>query len=100
MNSSPPLNCWDYFQCQREIGNPHRADSVCSVSLTAAHNGKNGGVNAGRYCWRVEGSFCETKLRAAAPEDPRGSFHFKEEHCAKCSFHKQVMEEMGEEYIP
>lgn len=92
------LNCWEYFQCGREVSNQHRSDSVCNVSLISSFNGTNGGSNAGRYCWHVEGSYCISSQANVNKEHDRGTVLFKENFCRSCSFRQLVKREEGSSY--
>ena len=91
------INCWDYFKCGREAapthtkrefgkGGTNNLGSVCSVSITQKYHGFNSGINSGRYCWKIQGSYC--------PEN-RGSIDFKEKNCDTCEFKKLVQSDEG-----
>ena len=86
------LNCWDYFKCGKEIGNAERDLDFCSVSILQAIN-PNGGMCAGRQCWRVLGSHCYIKEM-----NFRGTANFKRENCDECEFKALVKEEEGEDF--
>ena len=97
MNDQHKINCWEHFKCGREVGNPARRDSPCNVSLISIHNHINGGENAGRYCWTVEGSYCAMNYRNEVSD--RGTIDYKETHCDRCEFKKIVMEQEGEAFL-
>lgn len=92
------LNCWDYFDCGREISNKARKDSVCNVSIISSQNGINGGECAGRHCWTIDGSYCMTSFANKIGGMEVGTVRHKEEHCAKCNFRKLVRDEEGASY--
>ncbi|MBF0156425.1 MAG: hypothetical protein HQL57_04510 [Magnetococcales bacterium] len=85
------VNCWEHFDCKRSRHGKELAGTYCPVSLTSACNGINGGIDAGRICWEIEGTFCtETKCGAS---DARGGFEFKEKRCSWCEFKSLVRAE-------
>lgn len=50
-------NCWDIARCGRQPGGENVGqDGVCKVSTNEYYDGTNGGINAGRCCWRVSGT--------------------------------------------
>ena len=84
-------NCWEATQCGRELGGkPSEGKSVCPAALDSSHWGKNRGLFAGRYCWRVAGTYCEGEVQ--------GDLALKLQDCAMCSFFKQVKAEEGERF--
>ena len=85
------LNCWEYFKCGREPGGINaEEEGICPAALTKLHHGVNGGTNAGRYCWTVEGTLCDHKVQ--------GDMDEKLLDCINCSFFKQVNFEEGREF--
>lgn len=84
------LNCWEFHQCGRDVFTPRRVDSVCPVSITTCHHGRNKGINAGRCCWMVGGTFSPSRFH---PDRERGSMPFKETHCKGCAFRRLVESE-------
>ncbi len=85
-------NCWEFFDCGREIGGAN-ADSlgVCPASTASEFKGKNSGDYAGRYCWRIAGTMCENGIR--------GTFAEKITECLECSFLEKVREEENSKFI-
>ena len=53
------------------------------LSVTVA-NGLNGGINGGRICWTISGTFCLHKIQ--------GSYAKTQLSCKSCSFFKKVKE--------
>jgi len=85
-------NCWEFFKCGREP-NGSKADElgVCPATTEKRLNGKNNGINSGRACWVVSGTFCEGQIQ--------GSHSDKEANCIDCDFFWNVQEEEGDNYI-
>ncbi len=87
------LDCWEFMKCERQPGGLLAEErGVCPAAIDTTHDGKNGGKNAGRYCWKVAGTVCETKTV--------GSFARMIKNCGSCCnfYHKVKMEE-GRNYI-
>ncbi len=85
-------NCWQWKQCERQPGGAKVAElGVCPASTEAKHNGKNGGSNAGRYCWKVAGTLCKGKVQ--------GSYANKIMDCVRCEFYQKVKEEEGKDFF-
>jgi hypothetical protein len=82
-------NCWEFKQCGRERGGI-RAErlGVCPAATEAQFSGTNRGINAGRYCWRVAGTFCEGQVD--------GFFATGLLSCAHCDFYQSVQEAEGD----
>lgn len=76
-------NCWQFMQCGREPGGK-KADElgVCPAASDSTFHGINKGVNAGRICWAVAGTFCGGKVQ--------GKFADKRRSCIRCDFFKLV----------
>ncbi|MDB4444313.1 protein kinase [bacterium] len=60
---------------------------VCTAATDTSFDGLNAGVNAGRICWAVAGTFCGGKVQ--------GTFAEKRDSCINCDFFKRVQEEEG-----
>ena len=57
-------NCWDFKNCGRSPGGHKTGElGVCPASTAAEHNGVNSGQNAGRFCWKVSGTFCSGQVQ-------------------------------------
>ncbi|MBF0626749.1 MAG: hypothetical protein HQL91_00870 [Magnetococcales bacterium] len=97
MSDQEKQNCWDFFNCTRSRHGARMDGTPCPVSLTTAYTGFNGGMDAGRACWTIEGTFCtESKC---GPGDDRGGFGFKKDHCDSCAFKAKVKAEEGENFV-
>jgi hypothetical protein len=85
------LNCWEYEKCGREKGGARALElGVCPAVEESRLDGIHGGVNAGRACWAVAGTFCKTPAQGA---------HALQIHtCVECEFFKLVQETEGEDF--
>lgn len=82
------INCWEFFRCGRETGGDKTAEfGVCPAAVDAAAHGLNNGVNAGRICWAVAGTYCDG--------DVQGTFAEKHRVCSNCEFYRKVKAEEG-----
>lgn len=85
-------NCWETMNCGRQPGGIQIDElGVCPVATALMHHGKNRGSFAGRYCWKVVGTFCEGKAQ--------GEFAVKMRDCAACKFFQQVKSEEGSQFV-
>lgn len=64
-------NCWEFKNCRR--------------NKDPRLNGTHEGVNAGRACWMIAGTFCGGMIQ--------GSYAKKEVKCLDCDFYKYVKNE-------
>lgn len=84
-------NCWEVLRCGRELGGRHvDSKGVCPASCNANNWGKNRGLFAGRYCWKVAGTYCLGEVQ--------GEFAQKMTDCAMCEFFQRVKREEGERF--
>jgi hypothetical protein len=82
-------NCWEVRKCGREPGGLRvERLGVCPAAKETAFSGTNQGFNAGRYCWRIAGTFCEGKVE--------GSFMEGLLSCSYCDFYRTVQAEEGD----
>ena len=88
------MNCWEWKKCGRQPGGAKIRDlGVCPASTATAHDGKNNGKNAGRYCWKVAGTLCNGKVQ--------GIYASRLKNCIiACEFYQKVKEEEGDNFIP
>lgn len=84
-------NCWEIKSCGREPGGA-KADElgVCPAAVEIKADGINGGINAGRACWVIAGTFCEGKIQ--------GEYAQKLLDCVNCNFYRLVIKEEGTLY--
>ena len=81
-------NCWDVKNCGRFPSGPKVQElGVCPVTTDSTYHGKNEGEKAGRFCWRIAGTFCGGKIQ--------GTFAEKKLSCLNCEFLKMVKAEEG-----
>jgi len=76
-------NCWDFKNCGREPGGI-KADKegVCPAAVERTFDTFNHGINAGRACWLVAGTFCNDEVS--------GTFAEKIDTCRNCNFYKKI----------
>jgi hypothetical protein len=86
-------NCWEIKQCGRQPGGDKVNDlGVCPACTDTVCSGINDGVNAGRICWAIAGTFCGGKVQ--------GNFAQKSVSCMSCEVFRLVKEEEGlEDFI-
>ncbi len=83
-------NCWEIKKCGREPSGYRTSQlGICPAAKEPSFSGTNRGRNAGRYCWRIAGTFCEGKVE--------GSFANGLFSCSYCSFYRIVQEEEGDD---
>jgi hypothetical protein len=76
-------NCWEYMICGREPGGNKAAElGVCRVASAKHLNGTNSGLNGGRICFAISGSFCWDEVQ--------GTFAKKFGSCGSCEFYKII----------
>ncbi len=86
-------NCWEHQKCGRERGGVKAYElGICPASTETRLNSVHGGINSGRACWAVAGTFCKGEVQ--------GTFAEKSHNCMKCDFYRHVKSEEGESFIP
>lgn len=86
------MNCWEVMLCGRQKEGPKSHElGVCSAASDVSSQGLNGGINGGRICWAVAGTFCGGKKQ--------GTYAEKRISCMGCKFYKQVAAEQGENFM-
>lgn len=73
-------NCWEFFDCAPEV------QQTCPAANDASLNGKNGGINGGRICWKVPGA----ELHEGKVDRAKRMIS-----CFGCDFFKKVQDEEG-----
>ena len=87
------VNCWQFMKCGREAGGARIMElGVCPAATEERLDGIHGGLNSGRTCWVVAGTFCEGKIQ--------GIFADKFGACKECNFYQLVMGEEIQNFIP
>lgn len=85
------LNCWEYKKCGREPdGVNAQTLGICVSATKTTMNKINGGINGGRVCWLVAGTYGKLKAELAdciAINNKSSCYH--------CDFHSLVLSEEG-----
>jgi hypothetical protein len=77
-------NCWEVTGCGRERGGKKENElGLCPAAADERLHGVHGGMNAGRACWVVAGTFCEGEVQ--------GTFAQKLGDCMKCDFFNEKL---------
>lgn len=86
------VNCWEFKQCGRQPQGPKVAEmGLCPASLEEALDDVHGGVNGGRSCWVVGGTYCKGEVQ--------GTFAQKFKNCESCDFYQLVRKEEGPGFV-
>ncbi len=86
--SEKKLNCWEYMKCGRgPKGTKAKKLGACPAASEKRLNKVHGGINSGRTCWVVAGTFCGGTAQ--------GSYAKKQLACKRCDFYKKVQSEEG-----
>ena len=82
------MNCWEYMKCGREDGGDNADEfGVCPAVTEEALDGIHDGLNGGRACWVIAGTYCGAEVQ--------GTYAQKQYNCMACEFHRKVREEEG-----
>jgi hypothetical protein len=88
MNFMQKKNCWEFKKCGRDSGGKNASElGICPASLEEKANGIHDGINGGRACWVIAGTFCKDKVQ--------GTYASKVLDCIECDFYNQVSYEEG-----
>ncbi len=86
-------NCWQLARCGRESGGARVGEmGICPASVERSLDGLNAGVNGGRICWVVSGTFCNGEIQGTAAR--------KEMLCRFCDVYRAVKEQEGPDFFP
>jgi len=78
---SKKQNCWEYMKCGREPGGNKVAElGLCRAATDTSFNGIYSGINGGRICWAVAGTF--------GGGSAQGRFAKTLGSCLKCEFYR------------
>ena len=84
-------NCWEFFDCGRVPGGKNEREmGICPVVGKNELNDINNGINGGRACWAVAGTYCAGKVQ--------GPYAEKLGDCLKCDFHSYVRQQQNGNY--
>lgn len=81
------LNCWEARRCTTLIRGKGGGAMLCPALTATALCGIHGGMNGGRACWTVRGTFCAGQTQGTMDE--------KRPACGDCSFFRSVAAEEG-----
>ena len=87
-NPMERMNCWEFNECGREAGGvnvPERGE--CPAATMKEADGFCGGVNGGRACAYITGTFCGGTIQ--------GTMREKEKNCGECAFYAMLKKEHG-----
>lgn len=85
------LNCWQIKRCRRGIGGSRSGElGICPAATEASADGLNGGVNGGRICWAIAGTFCDGEVQ--------GTHSQKHGTCMTCEVYHRVQKETGKSF--
>jgi nucleoside-diphosphate-sugar epimerase len=81
-------NCWEFMNCGRgPKGKKAGTMGICPAAREKRLDKVHGGINSGRACWVVAGTFCGGTVQ--------GTFARKQVACKRCDFYKKVNHEEG-----
>ncbi len=83
------LNCWEFKKCGREgdADDVFQDEETCPASIAEYTDGVNDGMNGGRACWAIAGTFCRGEIQGV---------HAKEiNNCFNCDFYLLVKRDEG-----
>lgn len=81
-------NCWEIKRCGREPGGAMaETRGVCTAAIAEEADGINHGLNGGRICWAVTGTYCSGIVH--------GSFAENRLSCMSCEVFDRIREEEG-----
>jgi hypothetical protein len=79
-------NCWEHKSCGREPGGVKVKElGACPAATDTRLNGIHSGMNTGRACWVITGTYCKGEVQ--------GVFARKFGDCMNCDFYKMVQTE-------
>ena len=84
------LNCWEYKKCGYGPGIAKSNDMTCPTVSESRLDGVHNGIQAGRACWVVAGTYCNG--------DVQGKFAQKYNTCMNCDFYQKVLDEEGHKF--
>lgn len=90
-NVNHKLNCWEHKQCGHEPGGKNAHLGICPAATYYHANGFLEGINGGRACMYIIGTFCDNTLS--------GTSRDKEKACLECEFFKTLKQEHGKDML-
>jgi hypothetical protein len=84
-------NCWEFKKCGRQQGGANiKKSGECPAAKCFKAHGINNGINGGRACWAIAGTYCGGKIQ--------GVFCDKILECSSCEFFQLVQKEEKEDF--
>jgi len=84
-------NCWEVRKCPMMIETSDQRTSLCPAIISEGLDGVHGGLNAGRMCWAVDGTYCNGGIQGSSAQ--------KIDECKACGFFMSVSDEEGAAFI-
>ncbi len=85
------MNCWEFNKCGRQPGGASVSEyGICPAAAAKRLDGVHGGINAGRACWVVGGTFCNGSVQE--------TFAKKYDNCLECDFYNKVRSEEASDF--
>ena len=85
-------NCWEFMKCGRQPGGDNTEKlGECPVAYSFITHRVHDGMNGGRCCWAVAGTFCGGQAQ--------GTFADKLKGCASCKFFHMVNQDEGGDFM-
>lgn len=90
---NPKINCWEFMGCGLHVSSSSTDSQypVCPAYTEKRFNGVHGGKNAGRVCWLVSNTMCNSSIQGACEQ--------KYPTCMTCDFYRYVMDEEETAFI-
>ena len=90
--TSKKINCWEFMNCGRgPNGTEGENCEICPATRHSSLDGFNEGINSGRTCWLIAGTFCNSKVS--------GTYAEKIESCRTCEFYQEVNKGSGQTWL-
>ena len=85
-------NCWQIKRCGRYPGGLKvKKLGACPAAMDVLSDGLNSGINGGRICWAIAGTFCGGKKQ--------GTFAQKTVTCMVCDVFQQIRKEESSKFV-
>lgn len=84
-------NCWEFKDCGREPGGHRSAErGICPAATFEVADGFLGGINGGRACSFISGTFCCEVVSGTIPD--------RSKNCAACAFYDDLRYKRGKDF--
>jgi len=82
------VNCWEFEKCGREPGGLNEKElGPCPAATMKEADGFCGGINGGRACTYITGTYCSGNIQ--------GTHRDKLRSCINCDFYALLQKEEG-----